>query len=155
LKIWKDKDITIQKASEIVGINTFYFCRLFKKLTGKTFIHYLNFVRISVSEKLLLTTNMPITVICEQTGFSSLSYCNRIFRAIKLSFPSEYRKNMMEIKNNWRMHCSKKCFLDIFAPFCLLSFHAALTASVNLPISWTQWLIQTLQWVLDQIHHQQ
>ena len=74
-----NENINVEKACELLNINYYYFCRLFKKATGSTFIQYLNFVRISVAEKLILTTDMSITRIIMETGFSSLSYFNRIF----------------------------------------------------------------------------
>lgn len=88
---YKD-DITLEKACEILGLNYYYFCRMFKKTTGNTFIQYLNFVRISVAEKLLLTSDMSITDIIFETGFSSLSYFNRTFKKFKGCSPSEYKK---------------------------------------------------------------
>lgn len=88
---YKD-EIPLEKVCEMLKVNYYYFCRLFKKATGNTFIQYLNFVRISVAEKLLITTEMSITDIIFETGFSSLSYFNRIFKKFKGCNPSEYRK---------------------------------------------------------------
>ena len=85
-------DIDLEKACKLLRVNYFYFCRLFKKATGKTFIEYLNYVRVSVAEKFIITTSKSITDISIETGFSSLSYFNRIFKRLKGSNPTEYRK---------------------------------------------------------------
>ncbi|MBU3113281.1 AraC family transcriptional regulator [Clostridium lacusfryxellense] len=88
---YKD-DITLEKACDILKINYYYFCRVFKNATGNTFIQYLNFVRISVAENLLVTTDMTITDVIFETGFSSLSYFNRTFKKFKGCSPSQYKK---------------------------------------------------------------
>jgi AraC family transcriptional regulator, transcriptional activator of pobA len=87
-----DESIEVSQAAELVNLNPDYFCRLFKTATGQSFVQYLNNVRVSVAERLLLTTDKLITDILVETGFSSLSYFNRMFRKIKNCCPSEYRK---------------------------------------------------------------
>jgi AraC family transcriptional activator of pobA len=90
------ENITVEKACSLLNYSYHYFCKLFKKATGKSFIQYLNFVRINVVEKLLLTTDIPISEIISQTGFSSFSYFNRAFKKIKGCAPSVYRANHIE-----------------------------------------------------------
>ena len=87
-----DEPIEVAQVAKLVNLNPDYFCRLFKSATGQPFIQYLNNVRISVAERLLLTTDRLITDILVETGFSSLSYFNRTFRKIKHCCPSEYRR---------------------------------------------------------------
>lgn len=90
-------NITVELVSNMLGLNYYYFSRRFKAATGKPFIQYLNFVRISVAEKLLLTTDKSITEIISDTGFSSLSYFNRTFKKLKLCNPTDYRKILRRI----------------------------------------------------------
>lgn len=87
------ENITVENISQMLDLNYSYFCRLFKTATGKPFVQYLNFLRVSVAEKLLLTTDKPITEIIAETGFSSLSYFNRTFKKARGCSPSQYRKN--------------------------------------------------------------
>lgn len=86
------EDIDLESACDLLKVNYFYFCRLFKRATGKTYVEYLNYVRLSVAEKLLITSDKSITEICTETGFSSLSYFNRIFKREKGFNPTDYRK---------------------------------------------------------------
>jgi AraC-like DNA-binding protein len=86
------EEVDLEKACSLLNVNYFYFCRLFKKATGKTFVEYLNYVRLSVAERLLINTDKNVTEICTETGFSSLSYFNRVFKAAKRLNPTEYRK---------------------------------------------------------------
>ncbi len=91
------EDITVEDISDMAHFNYSYFCRLFKKATGKSYIEYLNYVRISMAEELLRTTNLPISTLLERTGFTSLSYFNRVFKQHKGISPSVYRKYMTDL----------------------------------------------------------
>lgn len=96
------EDISVEDACNLTNFNYSYFCRLFREASGKSFIEYLNFVRVSVAEKLMLTTDKSITDIIGETGFSSMSYFNRVFKSVKGVSPSSYRKanSLQKHKNN-------------------------------------------------------
>ncbi|MGL4335837.1 MAG: AraC family transcriptional regulator [Turicibacter sp.] len=80
-----------QIASEI-NMNTQYFCRFFKSVTGKTPIDYINQHRIEAATKLLLTTDDKIMDICFSVGFDNFSYFIKTFKQYKTCTPSQYRK---------------------------------------------------------------
>jgi AraC-like DNA-binding protein len=71
---------------------------------GKTFTNYLNYIRITEAEKLLLTTEMTMTEIAQETGFSSSSYFIQQFKQYKNISPSQFRKKVssenVEIQNS-------------------------------------------------------
>lgn len=94
-----DESIEVSQMAELVSLNTDYFSRVFKSVTGQSFIQYLNTVRISIAEKLLLSTDRQITDILVETGFSSLSYFNRTFKKLKQCCPSDYRKQAIPFPN--------------------------------------------------------
>ncbi len=83
--------ISLGDLSRILHLNEQYICRLFKKALGGSFIDYLNFVRIYESEK-LLNTQMSISSVAEQTGFSTLAYFEKVFKKHKLCSPMTYRQ---------------------------------------------------------------
>lgn len=84
--------ITLEEISDVVNMNPSYFCRVFKKVTGKTLMEYINYVRIWKAENLLTSTEKSILDIAVETGFSSISYFNRVFKKIKGASPTVYRK---------------------------------------------------------------
>lgn len=86
------REISLDEISGVLNINPYYFCRLFKSATGSSFCEYLNFVRISKSEKLFKTNEKSIMEISLDVGFSSVTYFNRIFRKYKGCTPTVYRK---------------------------------------------------------------
>lgn len=87
-------DLTVSQAAAKSCMSYYHFCRLFKKVTGKTFVEYQNFVRIKKAEKLLTTTSMTITDIAYHTGFGSVAYFNRIYKRETGQSPMCYRKKM-------------------------------------------------------------
>ena len=84
--------IRLDEISGVVNMNSSYFCRLFKSVTGKTLMEYINYVRIWKSENLLTSTDESVLDISVETGFSSVSYFNRVFKKLKGTSPAVYRK---------------------------------------------------------------
>ncbi|MBQ8383507.1 MAG: helix-turn-helix transcriptional regulator [Clostridia bacterium] len=85
------QELSLEAASDVLGLNPAYFCRLFKRATGHGFSEYLNFVRVTKSEELLQNTSMSILDISLEVGFASVSYYNRVFKKMKNCTPSVYR----------------------------------------------------------------
>lgn len=94
------EDISLEQAADVAGYSKFYFTRIFKECTGQTFMEYLRSIRISEAEKLLLDNQIPIGTIAFQSGFSSLTTFNRIFRQMKGCAPSEYRNYYAHMQIN-------------------------------------------------------
>lgn len=84
--------LTLSQMSELINVNEFYFCRLFKKTFNIPAVQYLNFVRVCKAEKLLLSTDKTVSEVAFETGFSSVSYFTRIFKKYKYCTPGEYKK---------------------------------------------------------------
>lgn len=84
-------EISTLYLSRMMNFNETYFCRMFKSIVGTSAINYINFVRVCKAEK-LLKENSSLLEIANKTGFSSLSYFNRVFKKYNHYSPSEYRK---------------------------------------------------------------
>lgn len=84
--------ISIEDMAEQLGMNTEYFCRYFKKLTGKTPTGYLNELRIEKAAQLLIDTDRKIIDIALACGYENMGYFIRRFNAQKGMTPSSYRK---------------------------------------------------------------
>jgi len=83
---------TQQELARTLRLSPQAFSRFFKRCIGKTFIEYINELRISrVCRKLLETTD-SVTEIAYSAGFNNLSNFNEHFRRIKKMTPREYRK---------------------------------------------------------------
>jgi len=87
---YKEK-ITDQTASRIAYMSYYHFCRVFKMATGRTFVEYLNFVRLMEADKLIVNTKRSISEIALEVGFSSSAYFNRLFKKERGITPLAYR----------------------------------------------------------------
>ena len=84
--------ISMDDLSSMTGLSNYYFCRLFKKVTGKTTSEYINSFRINKAESLLKSSDRNITEIAMATGFNDINYFSRMFKKYKKIAPSSVRK---------------------------------------------------------------
>lgn len=84
--------ITLEDVAAVAGLSTPAFCNYFKKSTKKTYIDFLNEIRIGYACKLLIKTDASIVDICYESGFNTLANFNKQFLKIKQETPSKYRK---------------------------------------------------------------
>ena len=78
----------------VAGMNAQYFCRYFKKHTGRTVTEYINDVRISQASRLLAQTDDKILHIAVRCGYENAGYFISRFRRSRGVSPSEYREQM-------------------------------------------------------------
>ncbi len=86
--------IKLSAVAYIASMSVPAFCSYFKKRTKKTYIDFVNEVRIGYSCKQLLTSQMSILEICFESGFNTVANFNRQFLRIKGVTPSGYRKKV-------------------------------------------------------------
>lgn len=86
------EEITIDRLSDIAGVSRYYFCRLFKLMTGSTLSEYLNALRLSRAETLLKSGQMNVTEAAIYCGFNNLNYFSRLFRRYRKMPPSSVAK---------------------------------------------------------------
>ncbi len=91
-----DQHVTQREAARRVHMSPSSFGRFFKRVTGRTFVDYLNELRISEACRLLCETDLRITEIAMKVGFSNLSYFNRRFRRVKGMPANRFRKAFAE-----------------------------------------------------------
>ncbi|MEA4890084.1 MAG: AraC family transcriptional regulator [Clostridiaceae bacterium] len=67
------------------------FSYVFKHVTGKTLVAYINYLRIKKAEELLRDNRLTTTEICFQVGFNDTTYFARVFRKETGVSPKEFR----------------------------------------------------------------
>ncbi|MCP1381800.1 AraC family transcriptional regulator [Runella salmonicolor] len=87
-------EITLEKAASVTGLQLHSFCRFFKSLTHRTFSDFINEVRVGFACQLLQHSDIPITQVAFESGYSNISYFNRSFRKIHRITPREFRAQM-------------------------------------------------------------
>ena len=88
------RKIYLTEVAKLANISVEAFCRYFKLHTRKTYINFLNEVRVSHACKLLIQKDCSIQEVCYQTGFSNVSNFNRIFKKITAKTPVSFRKQL-------------------------------------------------------------
>jgi transcriptional regulator GlxA family with amidase domain len=81
----------IARLASVSGVSEAHFARSFKQAFGLPPHRYLLTRRIEKATALLRDTDLPITDIAFQTGWSSLGTFGRIFRDITGKAPAEFR----------------------------------------------------------------
>jgi AraC-like DNA-binding protein len=91
--------IRLEDAASMVNMTVITFSRLIKQQTGKTFVEFVNELRLGVATRKLIETNESISEICFVCGFNNISNFNRVFKKSKNCTPSEFRNNFVGTKN--------------------------------------------------------
>ncbi len=89
------ENLRLGHVAKACNTSTFYFCKMFKKVTGINFTDYLSRVRIEKSKNLLLNPNLRVSEIAFEVGFQSLTHFNRVFKKILGQSPTEYRAQLL------------------------------------------------------------
>jgi len=88
------EDLSLGQVAKAVATSSFYFCKIFKKMTGINFTEYLSRVRIEKSKNLLLNPNLRVSEIAYEVGFQSLTHFNRVFKRVLGQSPTDYRAQL-------------------------------------------------------------
>jgi AraC family transcriptional activator of mar-sox-rob regulon len=73
------------------GICRTLFCRLFKQQTGLSLSKYILNVRVHTAMELLAGSDLPITRVAQECGFTNLSHFHREFKKLTQMTPRHYR----------------------------------------------------------------
>lgn len=84
--------VSLDQMADLVSMSVPAFCSYFKKSTKKTYIEFLNEIRIGNACTLLAETNKPVNEICFESGFNTPANFNKQFLKIKKRTPLQYRK---------------------------------------------------------------
>jgi AraC-like DNA-binding protein len=87
----RTEDINLADVARATHVSSFYFCKIFKKATGLTFVEYRNRLRIESAKKMLLNLNLTVSEIAYSVGFQSLTQFNRLFRRVVGKSPTRFR----------------------------------------------------------------
>jgi len=90
------KNPTLEEVAEIACMSPTAFCRFFKSHTNKTYIQFLNEIKIGNACKMLIDNDLSISEICYITGFHNTAHFNNQFKKIIGLKPSQYRQEHVE-----------------------------------------------------------
>lgn len=91
-----DQPIDLERLAREACLSPFHFHRLFRTEIGETPHQYLKRKRIERARELLITTDLPVTEICLEVGFTSLGSFSSTFRRHAGHPPSRYRRRVLQ-----------------------------------------------------------
>ncbi len=92
-------DLTVEFVASLFHLNRSYLSSCFKKKTGKSFVEYVNAVRLAHAKELLVSTDKKMYQVAQMAGYENVKYFFRVFKKAEGLTPEQYRK-----KNSCRSH---------------------------------------------------
>lgn len=90
--------ITLEDVANVASMSIISFNRFIKKRTGKTFVNYINDIRIGYAARWLVEKDMSVSEVAFKSGFNNIANFNRSFKATKNCTPSQYREEFSGLK---------------------------------------------------------
>ncbi|HEY3320388.1 MAG TPA: AraC family transcriptional regulator [Planctomycetota bacterium] len=84
--------LSLLDIADAVHMSRATFCRHFHRLTGRSFVGFLNDVRIDHARRRLVEGRLGVAQVADEAGFGNLSNFNRVFLRRMGQTPSEYRR---------------------------------------------------------------
>lgn len=84
--------ITRDEVANAVFLNPDYLSKLYKKETGEGLSSYITRLKITEAKRLLSQTEIPISAIASDLGYSNFSYFSKLFKKETGKTPNEYRQ---------------------------------------------------------------
>lgn len=83
--------IYMKDICKIAMMSHTYFTYLFRQISGKTFVEYVNSLRVRKAAEMLRNSDNSIQDICFDVGYNDPTYFDRVFKKITGLSPSKYR----------------------------------------------------------------
>ncbi len=83
--------LKVEDLAELCHMSYSYFAKNFRELYGQSCKKYIEFIRLSKAEDLLLFTNLDLNYISQETGFSDCSHFIKAFRSKHGKTPRQFR----------------------------------------------------------------
>jgi len=90
-----NNSISVESIAEHVHLSASYIGRMFKERMGVTLNEYLIDLRINRAKQLLAETDLTIDEICQQVGYSTISYFTKLFKGRTGMTPGTYRRERL------------------------------------------------------------
>lgn len=93
-KVYQEPTYSRADLARECGVAETTISKIINNYFHKSFPQLLNELRVEDAKQLLLETDAPVSVVCEEVGFNSLPSFNRVFKDLTGYAPSAYRKSL-------------------------------------------------------------
>lgn len=90
--------LSVSALAKDAGMSEVYFRKLFHLRFGMSPSHYIMQTRISHAVKLMQLERLSLDEISEKSGFSSLPYFSKVFKAMMGESPAKYRNTLPKLR---------------------------------------------------------
>lgn len=90
------EEVSLSVLAEEFHLNPQYINQLFKNEIGVGFLSYLTNIRMEKAKKLLVSTQLSMVEIAEQTGYGDYRVFTKVFKKTEGITPSQYRREFLE-----------------------------------------------------------
>lgn len=88
------ESLTLEQVADHFGLSHAYLDRLFKKEVQTGLMRYLQLIRLQHAYESIANTDLPISVIADQSGFANVRSLQKLFKQVYDLTPTEYRKKI-------------------------------------------------------------
>lgn len=91
-------ELRLAELADLVSMSESAFSRFFRLSTSRSVSDYIVDIRLGAAARRLVDTTDPVSTICYDCGFNTLSNFNRLFRKHKGCSPTEFREKYFKTK---------------------------------------------------------
>lgn len=102
IRINSKEGLSVSKVAQAFNYNPNYLSNAFKKHTGLSLLDYITRTKIDRAKKFLFSSNEPIKIIANHSGFADDKYFMKVFKRVEGVTPSQYRDafNLKHMNNH-------------------------------------------------------
>ena len=87
------EEISLNLLADVFHLNPQYIGQLFKNEIGVNFLSYLTNIRMERAEKLLVSTDLPVSEVAQRSGYADYRVFTKAFKKAEGVTPSQYRQD--------------------------------------------------------------
>jgi AraC family transcriptional regulator len=93
--------LSIEEMAHVAGLSPSQFARAFRETTGQSPHQYVLSVRLAYAEHMITSTDMPLPMIAERSGFASHSHMSATIRRFWSTTPKNLRWGRQEVRRRF------------------------------------------------------
>jgi len=89
----RQERVTMAEMAELCHLTPSYFCRVFSRATGETFVDYVNRQKVTWAKEMLRDDSVSVSRVAAELGYLDTSYFIRVFKKYEGVTPLIYRRH--------------------------------------------------------------